>query len=69
MKRGVLYTIARMKMSEPKRYMLVVDEMSVPYFAKLMPSLFFVEVQALNMIDNNNHLLLVMPKVEAPAQE
>jgi hypothetical protein len=53
----------------------MISEETIPFLSNLMPSIQFVEVEAMNMNDNPDYVLMVNPKPkplaleEAPKEE
>lgn len=56
-----------------KSYLLMIEESIVPFMHSIMPHIQFVEVEAINMKDNTDHVLLGNPvpkpaAIEAPPE-
>lgn len=60
-KEEVAAPVEEVVQSNPKQYLLMVDEASMVFLGKLMPSVLFVQVEGLAMKDNDQHMLLVNP--------
>jgi len=44
-----------------KQYIMMVDELSMAFFGRVCPSIQFLEVVGMNMVDNDTHQLLANP--------
>lgn len=49
-----------------KQYLLTVDEVGLAYLSKMVPSMRYLEVEGMSIIDQPNHHLLVTPKPSMP---
>lgn len=50
--------------ANPKQYLLMADEVTMPILGKLIPGLLYVQVEGMAMQGNDNHMLLVNPMVK-----
>lgn len=45
----------------PKNYLLMADELTIAFLGKIIPSLKYVEIEGMTMVDKPTHQLLVNP--------
>ena len=49
-----------------KQYVLIIDELNMPFFSRVMPNLRFVEVEGMAVADSVTHQLLATPIPKPP---
>jgi hypothetical protein len=51
----------------PKQYLVMVDEMTMAFLGKIVPSMLFVQVEGVAVQGNSDYRLLVNPIAKTPA--